>query len=74
MIRKNMYELNSIKLLFFFLPFIGLFCTTTTEFDEQSPNEPGYIEISYKLMQITDPVPTYQTVIWLENADTLLYT
>ena len=27
------------------------------------------VEITYQLAQVTNPVPTYQTVIWLEDAD-----
>jgi len=68
-IKKELYELKSIKLLLFIFPLVGFFCTTTTDPEEHSPNEPGYIEISYQLIQVTDPVPSYQTVIWLENAD-----
>lgn len=64
-----MYKLKSIKLLLFIFPFIGLFCTTTTDPEEHSHTEPGYIEISYQITEVTDPVPSYQTVIWLESAD-----
>jgi hypothetical protein len=64
-----MYQLCFRKLLFFIFPFVSLFCTTSTEVDKHFPNEPGYVEISYQLTQVTDPVPTYQTVIWLEDAD-----
>ncbi len=55
------------NLLFLILPLISLYCKNTTMLNEQSPNEPGFIEISYQLAQVTDPVPTYQTVIWLET-------
>jgi hypothetical protein len=66
---EDMHQPKFRYLFIIVFPLAILYYSKSTAPDNQPPVNPGMVEITYQLAQVTGPVPTYQTVIWLEDAD-----